>query len=36
MNDRWLLATITPPVSGMFSLPLIVGRYSAWDSGLST
>ena len=26
MNERWLLARITPPVVGMFSCPVIQGR----------
>ena len=36
MNDRWLLARSTPPVSGTFSVPVIVGRQMSFESGATT
>ena len=36
MNDRWLLARMTPPPRGTFSVPVIVGRHSSLDSGATT
>ena len=36
MNDRWLLATISGPVGGMFSRPSMTGRQSVRNSAMTT
>jgi hypothetical protein len=35
-NDRWLLASRTPPVRGTFSVPSTTGRHTALRTGGTT
>jgi len=36
MNDKWLLATISEPVGGMFSRPSMTGRQRVRNSAMTT